>query len=138
MENPMQTSKSSAITIKCIDHFVITTPNPQAISCFYQKLGFTATKKPDEIVLALGDFKIHVQIVGKELYPHAQHVQPGSVDICFHVAETIQEVEQQLKTADLAVEVGPVPRVGAHGNMTSVYLRDPDGNLVELGSYGGR
>lgn len=126
------------MNIKCIDHFVITTTNPQAISSFYQKLGFNATAKPDEIELAIGDFKIHVQTLGQELNPHAQHVQPGSVDVCFHLEETVQEMQQKLQTAGLVVDMGPVQRVGAHGNMTSVYLRDPDGNLVELSSYQGQ
>lgn len=125
------------MNIKCVDHFVITTANPLGISGFYQKLGFTATAKTGETELAIGDFKVHVQTLGQELNPHAQNVQPGSVDVCFHLEETIKEIQEKLQTVGLTVELGPIQRVGAKGNMTSVYLRDPDGNLVELASYRG-
>lgn len=124
--------------INCIDHFVITTAHPQGISDFYQKLGFTATEKKDVIELSIGDFKIRVQTLGQEKTPHAQNVQPGSVDICFRLQETPAEIAQQVAAAGLAVELGPVQRVGAKGDMTSLYLRDPDGNLVELSSYQGQ
>lgn len=123
------------LQIKCIDHFVITTANSQTLTDFYKKLGFTDVVKTNETELSIGDFKIHVQTLGQELTPHAQNVMTGSVDICFHLEETIEEIQDKLKSCGLQIELGPVSRVGAKGDMKSVYLRDPDGNLIELSSY---
>ena len=57
---------------------------------------------------------------------------PGSADLCFLVEDAIDDVARTLAQAGVAIELGPVERTGAVGAMTSLYVRDPDGNLVEL------
>ncbi len=121
--------------IKKIDHIVITTAKPKECTAFYQKLGFTVKDAGGRFELFSGDFKINVHILGSELSPHAQNVMPGSADICLELSIPIEECKALLLRAGLEIELGIVPRNGVRGEMRSIYLRDPDANLVELCSY---
>jgi catechol 2,3-dioxygenase-like lactoylglutathione lyase family enzyme len=85
--------------------------------------------------LAFGDQKINLHVRGLEFQPHAAAPTPGSADLCLIVDETPDALEQRLRELRVPVELGPVTRDGALGELTSSYLRDPDGNLVELSSY---
>lgn len=85
--------------------------------------------------LQFGDQKINLHVAGRERRPHAARPSPGSADLCFAVAEPIEVVAARLSKAAIAIELGPVPRTGARGPVQSIYLRDPDGNLVELAAY---
>ena len=67
-----------------------------------------------------------------EFQPHALQPVPGSADLCFLIDGPLGEVERALAEAGVPVELGPVEREGAVGEMDSLYVRDPDGNLVEL------
>jgi catechol 2,3-dioxygenase-like lactoylglutathione lyase family enzyme len=69
------------------------------------------------------------------LEPHALAATPGSADLCLIVDEAPEALEQRLLELGVPIELGPVTRDGALGELTSYYLRDPDGNLVEPGSY---
>lgn len=120
--------------IKKIDHFVITTKNIKTCLEFYKKLGFTVKNSGSRYELFAGDFKINMHILGGELSPHAVNVQPGSADICFEV-DNILEYKKILENQKLETELGIVDRTGVNGSMQSIYLRDPDGNLVEFCSY---
>ena len=64
--------------------------------------------------------------------PHAEHATPGSADLCFLTSLPIKGVVRACEDHGVAIEQGPVERVGATGALLSVYVRDPDGNLVEL------
>lgn len=121
--------------IKKIDHMVITTKNVQDTIEFYQKLGFKAKISGSRYELYAGDFKINVHILGRELSPHAQNVQTGSADFCFELDGNIREFMQIIKSIGLDIELGIVVRNGVYGDMNSIYLRDPDGNLLEFCSY---
>ena len=121
--------------IKKIDHFVITTKDIEACLSFYQKLGFKCVQDFDRYQLYQGDFKINVHILGQELLPHAKNVQIGSQDICFEITIDIKEFEQYLQSNKISIEEGIVDRVGVFGIMQSIYLRDPDGNLLEFSQY---
>lgn len=121
--------------IKKIDHFVITAKNINDTIAFYENLGFTAKNDNGRYELFAGNFKINVHLLGNELSPHAKCVKTGSADFCFEVSENIDNFKQKLESNGLFVELGVVPRTGALGKMNSVYLRDPDGNLVEFCSY---
>lgn len=121
--------------IKKIDHMVITTAEPLKCTEFYEKLGFSCRDAGGRYVLFAGDFKINVHIRGKELLPHAQNVQPGSGDICFELQDDMQAFITVLEKNGIKTELGPVRRTGVRGDMSSVYLRDPDGNLLEFCSY---
>lgn len=121
--------------IKKIDHIVITTAQPSACIAFYGKLGFTARDAGGRYELFAGDFKINVHVRGSELSPHASNVQPGSADLCFEINEGLDEFKSELELKGLNIELGIVSRTGVNGVMQSIYLRDPDGNLVEFCSY---
>lgn len=121
--------------IKKIDHVVITTADIQKCIDFYEKIGFTSKIAGERYELFSGDFKINVHIKGKEFLPHAQNVQVGSVDLCFEVVGDINEIKDQLGRNGINIELGVVGRVGVNGDMKSIYMRDPDGNLIEFCSY---
>lgn len=124
------------IPIKKIDHIVITTKYPEACIEFYEALGFEARDAGGRYELFAGDFKINVHIGGAELSPHAGHVQPGSADMCFEVGGSVDDLKKELEQKKIPIELGVVGRSGVCGEMRSLYLRDPDGNLVEFCSYG--
>jgi catechol 2,3-dioxygenase-like lactoylglutathione lyase family enzyme len=85
--------------------------------------------------LAFGEQKINLHERGREIEPHALRPTPGSADLCFVVDEPPAALAARLDRIGVPIELGPVERDGARGRITSFYLRDPDGNLVELGSY---
>ncbi len=118
-----------------VDHFVITARDISSTVDFYKKIGFAAKDRGNRFELYAGDFKINVHPLGKELSPHAKNVQTGSCDICFEMTGEIEEFYQRLQQSGLDIELGIVERHGVRGKMKSIYLRDPDGNLVEISSY---
>lgn len=122
--------------IKKIDHVVITTNNIEDCISFYKKLGFTSKEMNEKYELYSGDFKINVHIRGHELLPHSKNVQTGSADLCFEINKNIEETKKYLEQNNIQIEQGIVKRSGVFGKMKSIYLRDPDGNLIELSSYG--
>ncbi len=121
--------------IKKIDHAVITTQDIDSCLIFYKKLGFEAKIGKGRYELFADGFKINVHILGKELSPHALNVQPGSADLCFEVVGNIDDFRQELQNKGIIAELGTVTRTGFKGMMNSMYVRDPDGNLIEFCSY---
>lgn len=121
--------------IKKIDHVVITAKNIANTIDFYKALGFEARDGGGRYELYAGDFKINVHILGKELLPHAKNVQLGSADLCFEITDSIDAYKKELESKGIEIELGVVARNGVNGEMNSIYLRDPDGNLVEFCSY---
>ena len=121
--------------IKKLDHLVLTTSDVKRCVEFYEALGF----KPVEV---LGRFELHaenitinVQTLGKELPPHALNIQPGSADFCFELDCDIREFIKAARIAGVNPERELVTRIGRFGSMTSVYYRDPDGNIIEFCQY---
>lgn len=121
--------------IEKLDHIVITTPEPRRCLDFYKKLGFEIKDSAGHYEMFAGDFKINVHVKGSELSPHAQNVQPGSGDFCFAVSGKLEDFKKMLEANSIPIELGIVGRTGAHGPMQSIYLRDPEGNLLEFSSY---
>lgn len=121
--------------LKKIDHFVITTKDKAQCAEFYQKLGFKLLDDGKRYELLAGDFKINVHFLGHELEPKAQHVQTGSADLCFELDVAMESFCAHLREQGIAIEMGPVQRHGVRGSMQSVYVRDPDGNLLEFCHY---
>lgn len=89
------------------------------------------------VALQFGRQKINLHQAGREFEPKALRPTPGSADLCFLAALSMEAVLAHLAAAGVASKEGPVARTGALGPLRSVYLRDPDGNLLEIGVYAG-
>ena len=117
-----------------LDHLVLTVADIPATCDFYrQVLGCEiVTFGEGRKAIAFGRQKINLHQAGRELEPKAQRPTPGSGDLCFLTSTPIEEVARHLKACGVTVLEGPIERTGATGPILSVYLRDPDGNLVEV------
>ena len=82
-----------------------------------------------------GTQKINLHIAGKEWEPKAQHPTPGALDLCFIASMPLDNVIDRLAQHGIALACGPVTRTGAQGPIRSVYVRDPDLNLIEISQY---
>lgn len=133
------TETSPAVSISHIDHIVFTVADIDATIEFYERvLGMRAvTFGEGRRALEFGTNKINLHQAGKELVPHAEHPTPGSADLCLITSTPLDQVVTHLATADVEIEEGPVVRTGATGSIMSVYIRDPDGNLIEISTYDG-
>lgn len=123
-------------TITSLDHLVLTVSSLDKTLAFYRSLGMTHETfgtAPQRHALRFGPSKINIHVKGKEFEPKAENVQTGSADLCFLVSEPVDQVLTSLKEKGLEVLEGGevVARTGARGKLRSVYLRDPDGNLIE-------
>jgi catechol 2,3-dioxygenase-like lactoylglutathione lyase family enzyme len=85
--------------------------------------------------LAFGSQKINLHQLGKECEPKADQPTPGSADLCFLADSPLAEVVAHLKSLGMSLVEGPVAQTGAIGVIDSIYLRDPDANLVEIAVY---
>jgi catechol 2,3-dioxygenase-like lactoylglutathione lyase family enzyme len=125
------------IRIERLDHLVLTVADIERTISFYSEvLGMEpVTFGEGRRALAFGVHKMNLHEAGKEIDPKAVRPTPGSADLCLVSAVPIDEVVRHLEACGVPVEEGPVPRTGAQGMMTSVYFRDPDGNLIEVSTY---
>ena len=125
-------------TVDRIDHVVLVCTDLSVTSSWYQRvLGMEREEYggKNRTALRFGAQKINLHEIGHEVVPHARTAQPGTLDLCFVVAVGSSDVVEHLRHCGVAIERGPVMRIGALGSITSVYCRDPDGNLIELASY---
>ena len=90
-----------------------------------------------EIRTLLRESEIQHPYKKAEFLPAAGNPEYGSLDLCLAIEGSIEDAEKEIKEKNGAIEEGPVTRHGALGEMKSIYLRDPDGNLIELASYEG-
>ena len=127
----------SPVAISHLDHFVLTVSDIDRTIDFYrQALGMTPVVFGDgRHALEFGDSKINLHQAGFEIAPHAEHPTTGSSDVCLIATTPIARVLAHLEGLGVPIVAGPVIRTGACGQLTSVYLRDPDGNLVEISNY---
>lgn len=135
MASPSQ--KDPPVKVVDIDHFVLTVSSIERTAEFYERvLGMKhivfGPKKRS--ALLFGDRKINLHPSPSPIDPKAIEPTPGSADVCFLV-DDIDAVGAHLKACGVAVIEGPGPRDGARGTIRSYYIRDPDGNLVELSAY---
>lgn len=122
--------------IRQIDHFVLTTRS--LVDCLHFYVGVLGMRHEEHgghHALLFGTQKINVHTAKGEFQPAAQCPEYGSQDFCLVTDDALQTVEEEIRRAGWPVELGPVTRHGAMGEMESLYLRDPDGNLVELAHY---
>lgn len=120
-----------------IDHLVLTVDDVARTIAFYvDVLGMTETTFGlDRKALMFGSSKINLHQRGREFEPKAATPTPGSADLCLIADDALEVVVAHLAAMGIAIEEGPVRRTGAQGPITSVYIRDPDGNLIELSNY---
>lgn len=96
------------------------------------KLSRFKTPTEERVAFAFGSQKINVHEWGKEFTPRAHVAAPGTLDLCFIASVPLEKVIEKLKSWDVAILQGPVMKTGATGPIRSVYVRDPDLNLVEI------
>ncbi|WP_334328763.1 VOC family protein [Companilactobacillus sp. HBUAS59699] len=123
--------------IKNIDHLVLTVHDISKSCDFYSKvLGMEViTFGENRKALKFGSEKINLHQVGHEFEPKAASPTPGSADLCLIVADDIGSVTKYLNKHSIQIEQGPIEKNGANGKIESVYIRDPDLNLIELSNY---
>jgi catechol 2,3-dioxygenase-like lactoylglutathione lyase family enzyme len=73
--------------------------------------------------------------LGNEFEPKAQNVKEGSADLCFITETSVEEFKKHIEDCNIEIIEGPVKRTGANGEINSIYLKDPDGNLIEVSNY---
>lgn len=120
-----------------IDHIVLTTRDQDACIRFYtevlgMKLERFRTPTEERLALKFGTQKINLHEWGREFSPRAHVAVPGSLDLCFIAAVPLERVVQKLKEMNVGIIEGPVAKTGAVSKLRSVYVRDPDLNLVEI------
>lgn len=120
-----------------LDHLVLTARDLEATCAFYaQVLGMEAvTFGEGRRALRFGQQKINLHEAGHEFAPRAAHPLPGSADLCFITPTPLDAVIAHLSACGVPIIEGPVAQAGALGPMSSIYLRDPDGNLIEVANY---
>jgi catechol 2,3-dioxygenase-like lactoylglutathione lyase family enzyme len=120
-----------------IDHVVLTTRDLDGCIRFYTEiLGMKLERfSENRLALKFGTQKINLHEWGKEFTPRAHVAVPGSLDLCFIASTSLDEVIQKLKKNNVPILEGPVAKTGAKGPIRSVYVRDPDLNLIEISVY---
>jgi catechol 2,3-dioxygenase-like lactoylglutathione lyase family enzyme len=122
------------IAIDHLDHLVLTVASIERTCDFYVRaLGMRVeTFAEGRVALRFGRQKINLHEVGHEFSPRARFAVAGAADLCFLASTPLEDVEAHLARIGVDIEVGPVPRMGATGTLISLYVRDPDGNLIEI------
>jgi catechol 2,3-dioxygenase-like lactoylglutathione lyase family enzyme len=116
-----------------LDHIVLTVASIAATCDFYTKaLGFTVREQDGRFALHFWPHKFNLHQAGHEFEPKARRPTPGSADFCLISDEPIASVQARLEALGIVIEEGPVMRTGAVHALTSIYVRDPDDNLVEV------
>lgn len=125
------------ISIDRVDHLVLTVADVDRSAEFYEQiLGMKAVTFPgDRRAVSFGHQTIKLHPSSELVEPTAMHPIPGSANLCFVTSSAISDVQDHLRGNDVRIEEGPVSRMGALGSITSLYLRDPDGNLIEVARY---
>lgn len=124
--------------IASLDHLVLTVTDLDATLAFYTDiLGMhVETFQPADgsvrTALKFGNQKINLHVHGAEFEPKAKHSAPGSADLCFLTQGPMEDWQTHLSNHNITIEQGPIKRTGATGPILSLYVRDPDSNLIEI------
>lgn len=125
-------------TVRALDHLVLTVASIPTTVAFYDRaMGmqpeqFTVADGTTRWALKFGQAKINLHEVSKEFEPKAQHPTAGSADLCFLTDVSLEDWVAHLTARGIPIEEGPVARSGAQFPLRSIYIRDPDQNLIEI------
>ena len=124
------------MNIHHLDHLVITAADPEASWRFYTEiLAMEPDTRSGRLAVKFGNQKINIHRKKAEFLPAAKNVTYGSQDLCLIADGKIEDIRAEIEAKGYPVELGIVRRTGAMGPIDSIYLRDPDGNLVEISTY---
>jgi len=123
--------------IKSIDHLVLTVRNIEKTIQFYTNvLGMEKEIfNQNRVALKFGHQKINLHKLTDEFEPKALNIKEGSSDLCFITQTSVEEFKKHIEDNKIEVIEGPIKRMGAMGEIISIYIRDPDGNLIEISNY---
>ncbi|MEM6680390.1 MAG: VOC family protein [Pseudomonadota bacterium] len=122
--------------IASLDHLVLYVADPEATAAFYHRhFGMEIVRFGEggtRLALGFGAQKINLHASSAPFRPHSDNPAAGAGDLCLLTEVPVAELRLRLEAEGVLVEEGPVPRTGATGPILSIYLRDPDGNLIEI------
>ena len=121
-----------------LDHFVLTTAQPDAVIRFYTEvlgMKLETFRSGQRLALKFGRQKINIHVKGREYEPKACAPGVGTLDFCFIASVPLEQVMTSLQKHQVVIIEGPCTKTGAMGDIRSVYFRDPDLNLVEVSEY---
>ncbi|MDD2640250.1 MAG: VOC family protein [Arcobacteraceae bacterium] len=123
--------------IKSLDHLVLTVKDiAKTVEFYTMVLGMQKEIfKQNRVALKFGSQKINLYQLGAEFEPKAYNVKEGSADLCFITQTSVTDFKAHIESLGVKVIEGPVKRTGAVGEINSIYVRDPDGNLIEIANY---
>ncbi len=124
--------------VQRIDHLVLNVTDVEASARWYSDvLGMRRQISGGRTSMWFGEQKLHLRpiSVSQAEWFTGRQPTPGSDDLCFAAERSVSEIVAHLESTGIAIEGGPGTRAGARGRMTSVYCRDPDGNLIEIATY---
>lgn len=129
--------------VDAFDHIVLNVHDVEASACWYgDVLGMQREDRASpggatRTSLHFGQNKINLRPISatQEDWFTGHAPTPGSDDLCFLTQDTPDRVVADLAHHGVPIELGPVTKAGARGPIRSVYVRDPDGNLIEIASY---
>jgi catechol 2,3-dioxygenase-like lactoylglutathione lyase family enzyme len=127
-----------SLLLERIDHVVLNCRDVKTTAAWYERaLGMRPETfgSDGRLALKFGNQKINLRPSGAPNWPTGAVDPPGSLDICFVTTQSPDEVLNHLRDCGIEVVAGPMQRSGALGAMTSIYCRDPDGNLIEIAKY---
>ncbi len=133
------------MAVEGLDHLAITVADVGATIGWYERVCGAVLEYADRwrsgqmpvAILQIGASRLSVHPAAAPASPHALAPTPGSADVCFRWRGPVEGIVEHLREAGVVVVEGPVPRPASDGTRgTSVYIRDPDGNLIEFLTIG--
>jgi catechol 2,3-dioxygenase-like lactoylglutathione lyase family enzyme len=125
-----------------IDHIVLNCRDIEATASWYERAlkfkreTYTSPAEPGErTALKFGQHKFNLRQTGNSGWVTCKTDAPGALDLCFITDGSLKPVIERLQREGIPIIMGPAPRSGALGRMTSIYCEDPDGNLIEIATY---
>jgi len=126
--------------VRGFDHVALPMQNTDAMVTFYRSLGLQTSENANAVAVYIGDQMINFHRPGRwqdaTFTLRAPAAKPPCGDLCFVWDGTAATLKAVLDRAGAKVVEGPVNRQGGRRKTgSSVYVRDPDGNLLEFMIY---